>query len=61
MPQRWSLTPSMWAPHTSREHAELLSTSPSTLMLSQDNAEAEAKMWDCFAEVFEQEVSLAAA
>jgi hypothetical protein len=30
-------------------------------MLSQDNAEAEAKMWDCFAEVFEQEVSLAAA
>jgi hypothetical protein len=35
---------------------ELLSTSPSSIILANDNTEAEAKMWDCFAEVFEKEV-----
>lgn len=38
---------------------ELLSTSPSTIILANDNTEAEAKMWDCFAEVFEKEVRAA--
>jgi hypothetical protein len=35
---------------------ELLSTSPSSIILANDNTEAEAKMWNCFAEVFEKEV-----
>jgi len=46
------------AKHVKAAFGELLSTSPSTLLLSHgDDSEVEAKMWDCFADVFEQEVA----
>lgn len=47
------------ARHVKAAFGELLSTSPSTLLLSiADDSDNEAKMWDCFADVFEQEVQV---
>eukprot|EP00877_Chromochloris_zofingiensis_P013502 jgi/Chrzof1/8405/Cz03g09130.t1 len=44
--------------HVKSAFGELLATSPSTLILSSgQDTEQEAKMWDCFAEVYEKEVN----